>query len=252
MSLRAFFLDWRRSGRTADLWADTAPIRSDLFGIERLEHHALTLAAAQTVTRGRPVVVTSLIGRVQDNARVLLAAYRSGAQALEAGQPITPAAEWLLDNFHIVEQQLRQIEDDLPPSYYRHLPKLTEGPFAGYPRVLGLAWAYVAHTDSLLSETFLLRFVQAYQTVQPLTIGEIWAVAITLRITLVENMRRLAVQISEADQIRRAADALVDQVLAAKPTGRFGTCGSGRAGWRGLVRDHGGAGCQTPARHGSC
>ncbi len=73
-----------------------------------------------------------------------------------AGQPITPAAEWLLDNFHIVEQQLRQIEDDLPPGYYRHLPKLTDGPLAGYPRVLGLTWAYVAHTDSLLSETVLV------------------------------------------------------------------------------------------------
>ena len=219
MTLHTLFPAWRRAGPSADLWADTAPIRSDLFGIERLEHHALTLAAAQTVTRGRPVAVASLIGRVKDNATALLAAYRSGAQALDAGQPITPAAEWLLDNFHIVEQQLRQIEDDLPVGYYRHLPKLVDGPFAGYPRVLGLAWAYVAHTDSLLSETFILRFVQAYQTVQPLTIGEIWAVAITLRITLIENMRRLAVQITEADQLRRAADALVDQVLAANQPG---------------------------------
>ena len=110
-----------------------------------------------------------------------------------AGQTITPAAEWLLDNFHIIEQQLRQVEDDLPPGYYRPLPKLASGPFAGYPRVLELAWAYVAHTDSLLSDTILLRFVQAYQTVQPLTIGELWAVAITVRIVLIENIRRLAV-----------------------------------------------------------
>ncbi len=212
-------LDWCFPRPADGLWADTAPIRSDLFGIERLEHHALSLATAQSVPKGRPVVVFNLLSRVKDNARVLLAAYRSGAQALDAGHTITPAAEWLLDNFHIVEQQLRQIEDDLPPGYYRHLPKLAAGPFAGYPRVLGLAWAYVAHTDSLLSEAALLRFVQAYQTVQPLTIGEMWAVAITLRIVLVENMRRLAVQITEAGRLRRLADALVDQVLAASGTG---------------------------------
>ncbi|MDZ4394168.1 DUF3131 domain-containing protein, partial [Cypionkella sp.] len=86
-------------------------------------------------------------------------------------------------------------------------------------RVLGLAWAYVAHTDSLLSETSLLRFVQAYQTVQPLTIGELWAVAITLRIVLIENMRRLAVQITEANRLRQAADDIVDRVLASSASG---------------------------------
>ncbi|MDO8984651.1 GH36-type glycosyl hydrolase domain-containing protein [Cypionkella sp.] len=210
---------WLQSTSIDKLWGDKAPIRSDLFGIERLEHHAVSLAAAQPISQGRPVAVSSLLVRVKDNADALLVAYRSGAQSLDAGQPIPPAAEWLLDNFHIVEQQLRQIEDDLPPGYYRHLPKLADGPLAGYPRVLGLAWAYVAHTDSLLSETALLRFVQAYQTVQPLTIGELWAVAITLRIVLIENMRRLAEQITEATRLRQAADDLVDRVLASSASG---------------------------------
>jgi cyclic beta-1,2-glucan synthetase len=60
----------------------------------------------------------------------------------------TPAAEWLVDNYHLVEEQIREVRDDLPPGYYRQLPKLAGGPFAGYPRVLGIAWAFVAHTDS--------------------------------------------------------------------------------------------------------
>ncbi len=198
---------------TPGFWSETTPIRSEIFGPERLEHHALSLAAAQGIT-DHPRRVASLRGRVSDNGVALLASYRAAARALETGQPITPAAEWLLDNFHIVEAQLRQIRDDLPPGYYRHLPKLAEGPLAGYPRVMGLAWAYVAHTDSLLSTSLLLRFVQTYQTVQPLTIGELWAVAITLRIVLIENMRRLAEQIIEAYTQRQAADALVDQVAA--------------------------------------
>ncbi|WP_234992388.1 GH36-type glycosyl hydrolase domain-containing protein [Roseisalinus antarcticus] len=135
---------------------------------------------------------------------------------LQSGRSVTPAAEWLLDNFHLVEQQLLQIDDDLPAEYYRQLPKLADGPFAGYPRVFGLAWAYVAHTDSLLSGPGLARFVKSYQQVSPLSIGELWAVAITLRIVLVENMRRLAEQITLGNDHRVMADEIVDQVLAGR------------------------------------
>ncbi len=209
---------WSGASGSADLWQDKAPIRADLFGAERLEHHAQTLAAAQQVTTGRPLRVRKLSSRVQENAVFLLGAYRTCAQAVQAKQAITPAAEWLLDNFHLVEQQLRQIKDDLPPGYYRQLPKLKDGPFAGYPRVFGLAWGYVAHTDSLMSGPVLARYVRAYQQVQPLMIGELWAVAITLRIVLVENMRRLAVQIVEGHEKRLQADAVVDAALSAQKT----------------------------------
>ncbi|NUB45466.1 glycosyl transferase [Fertoebacter nigrum] len=200
----------------ASAWGDTAPIRSDLFGPERLEHHAETLAAAQTIATRR-LRVPSLSARLRDNIRVLLDAYRNSAAIAQRGQPVTPAAEWLLDNFHLVELQLRQITEDLPPGYYRQLPKLADGHLAGYPRVFSLAWAYIAHTDSLISGPVLRRFVTAYQRVTPLKIGEIWAVAITLRIVLVENMRRLAVQIIEAEDWRAAADALVDRTAASNP-----------------------------------
>jgi cyclic beta-1,2-glucan synthetase len=115
-------------------------IREELFGTERLEEHGRSLAVAQTVTqkpgKGRP-----LTARLADNGAVLLAAYRSTAGAIEKGRAITPAAEWLIDNYHLVEKHIRQIRSDLPPGYYRQLPKLATGPFAGYPRVFGLAWA---------------------------------------------------------------------------------------------------------------
>ena len=223
------------------VWQDSAPIRAELFGTERLEHHAQSLAAAQRITTGKPLRVPPLSRRVKENAEVLLHAYRTCAEALQSGQVIAPAAEWLLDNFHLVEQQLRQIHDDLPPGYYRQLPKLAEGPFAGYPRVFGLTWAYVAHTDSLMSGAVLARFVQAYQQVQPLMIGELWAVAITLRIVLIENMRRLALQIVEGHALRLQADAIVDAVLAAPQTsGQISVLGD--AAGRGPYRNRAAAG----------
>src|SRR4029078_1204748 len=108
----------------------------------------------------------------------------------DEGRGIARPAEWVLHNFHVVEEQIREIREDLPAGFYRQLPKLSAGPFAGLPRVFGIAWAYVAHTDSRFEPESLRRFVSAYQTVEPLTIGELWAVAITLRIVLVENLRR--------------------------------------------------------------
>ncbi|XBS68346.1 hypothetical protein ABK905_16540 [Acerihabitans sp. KWT182] len=100
-----------------------------------------------------------------------------------------------------------------PPSFYRLLPKLSQGPFAGYPRVFGLAWAFVAHTDSHVDPENLKRFINAYQRVQPLTIGELWAVAITLRIVLIENLRRLADQIAEERKASQQAENLANHLL---------------------------------------
>ncbi|MBN1444303.1 MAG: glycosyl transferase, partial [Planctomycetes bacterium] len=154
-----------------------------------------------------------LTARLRDNNRVLLAAYRAIAVAIREERAITPAAEWLIDNFHIVEEQIQEIRDDLPRGFYRQLPKLADGPLEGYPRVFGLAWAFVAHNDSRFDSRALRRFVCAYQRVQPLTIGELWAVAITLRIVLVENLRRLAERIVMRKTARQEADALADRLL---------------------------------------
>ncbi|GGA40567.1 GH36-type glycosyl hydrolase domain-containing protein [Pelagibacterium lentulum] len=194
-------------------WIDPAPVRDELFGVERLEQHAESLALAQSVA-ARPPRVRSLHRRLDDNAATLLAAYRESAVAVEGDRGVVPAAEWLLDNYHLVEAQIREIREDLPPSYYRQLPKLANGPFVGYPRVFGIAWAFIAHTDSHFDPTTLSRFVAAYQRIQPLTIGELWAVAITLRIVLIENLRRLADQITIGRATRADADALADRLLA--------------------------------------
>src|SRR5713101_2315713 len=199
-------------GSQAAPWDNEESIREELFSSERLEQHAESLAAAQPVA-ARPTTGRSLAIRLRDNESVLLKAYRAIASAVGEGRAITPGAEWLLDNYHLVEQQIREIRDDLPPAYYRHLPKLATGPFAGYPRVFGIAWAFVAHTDSRFDPEMLRRFVRAYQRVQPLTIGELWAVAITLRVVLVENLRRLAERIVHSRAARQEADTLADSLL---------------------------------------
>ncbi len=193
-------------------WDNDEIIRAELFSSERLEQHAASLAAAQQVTQRRSAR-RSLAVRLKDNESVLLAAYRAIGAAVGEGRPITPAAEWLLDNYHLVEEQIREIREDLPPGFYRQLPKLADGPLAGYPRVFGMAWAFIAHSDSRFDPDSLRLFVRAYQRVQPLTIGELWAAAITLRIVLVENLRRAGARIVTNRASRQDADAVADRLL---------------------------------------
>jgi cyclic beta-1,2-glucan synthetase len=193
---------------------DAYPIRSELFGLERLEQHARSLAKAQPVGRaGR--AAPALPRRLAENYAALGSHFRLLAEAAQAGTSITSAGDWFLDNFHIVEEQTRQARRDLPHSFYRELPRLTAGPLAGYPRVWGIAWALIAHTDSAFDEEKLRRFLTAYQAVTPLTIGELWAVPITLRIALVENLRRLTqiviARVAEAGRGDAAARRLLAQ-----------------------------------------
>src|SRR5215211_6142253 len=192
-------------------YVDEKPFQAEFFSVERLEQYAQTLAAQhKTVTRkGR----AQLLPRLEDNGRKLESAYRELVEAIRDGRAISPAAEWLVDNYHIVEEQLREIRQDLPKSYYHELPKLADGELQGYPRIYSVALALIIHTDSRLDTNTLQRFIRAYQTVAPLSIGELWAVAITLRLALVENLRRLAVSIARARARREEADKLADKLL---------------------------------------
>jgi len=189
-------------------------IQAELFSIERLEEYAAELAGAQQTTF-KPTTDRRLERRLHDNQLAVRAAYHECLRAIRDERAITPAADWLVNNFHLVEEQVRDIRVDLPPSFHRQLPKLTNGLLLGYARIYDLAWNFVAHTDSEFDEAMLTRFLRAYQTISPLTIGEIWAFPITLRIVLVENLRRAAVDIVNYQAMRRQANAAADRLLGA-------------------------------------
>jgi cyclic beta-1,2-glucan synthetase len=196
----------------SDSNADEDPIREELFSVERIEQYAAELAAEHSVS-SKPGRGRRLLPRLEENSRKLIAVYRALADAVRNESTVSPAAEWLVDNFHVVEEQLREIRRDLPKGYYKELPKLQSGELTGYPRVYAIALALIAHTDSRLDADTLARFIRSYQTVTPLSIGELWAIAITLRVALVENLRRLATRIVSARNAREEADKLADRLL---------------------------------------
>ncbi|MGO9830832.1 MAG: GH36-type glycosyl hydrolase domain-containing protein [Myxococcaceae bacterium] len=188
------------------------PLRDELLSIERLDERARALAARFTIDarpRGR---ARNLFPRFEDNARVLSGAYRTLSEAVHQGEFITAAAEWLLDNFHLVSAEVSNVRESLPRSYYRELPKLALRELAGHARVYALAIEVVRHSDSRLEQAQLARFLNSFQTIAPLTIGELWAWPSMLKVALIENLRRLAVGTLAAREARQAADAYLERV----------------------------------------
>src|SRR5437879_7348356 len=191
---------------------EDVPIREELYSIERLEQYAAFLATEHEIAR-KPRRVNLLLPRLDENSAKLIEAYQALAESLRSEHVISPAAEWLVDNFHIVEEQVREIREDLPRGYYRELPKLARGPFKDYPRIYAFSVELIAHTDSHLDTETLGRFITAYQKISPLSIGELWAVPISLRLALVENLRRLTTRITSSRTERDEADAVADKLL---------------------------------------
>ena len=183
------------------------PLQGELLSIERLEERAKALAASFTLARNPRRKAGPFFARLDDNARVLRHAYRILADDVHRGEFVPPAAEWLLDNFHLIQGEIRDTRHDLPRSYYLQLPKLASRENAGIARVYAMALELIRHTDGRLDRPQLVRFLTAYQTVAPLTIGELWAWPIMLKLALIESLRRLADETIRGRAARLRADA---------------------------------------------
>ncbi len=191
------------------------PLRDELLSIERLEERARALAARFTLDPNPRRVSRNVLPRFDDNARVLREAYVTLADDVHRGEFVTPAADWLLDNFHLVASEILDVRRNLPAGYYRELPKLALRELAGDARVYAMAVELIRHCDSRLSRQQLVRFMNSYQAVAPLTIGELWAWPSMLKLALIENLRRLADETLEAREAVRAADVYVARIDAA-------------------------------------
>ena len=172
--------------------APDAPFRDELLGPDRLADEARRIAAGQgTVTGGR-IRTTPLISLIERAAKALASDNAQLNKAARGPRAVSPAGEWLLDNYYLIEQQVREVREDLPASYGVELPRLDAGAYSGLPRVYEAIVALITHSDSRLDVSALLGFTEAYQEMSPLTIGECWAITIMLRVGLVENLRRLS------------------------------------------------------------
>ncbi|MCE4554733.1 GH36-type glycosyl hydrolase domain-containing protein [Roseateles cellulosilyticus] len=183
-------------------------VRAVQFGAERFAEHGRSLAAAQRVEddsrKPRP-----FFPRLRSNLQVWGASLDVLAE--HGLQPDSDAAHaWLLDNARLVQQQLDEVLHDLPRSYFQRLPRLKDEPLQGLPRVYGVAWAWVAHADSSLDMALMTHYLAGHHEAEALTLRELWALPSTLRVVLVENLRRLAERAAWRHLARRAAQSLFE------------------------------------------
>ncbi|MBL8348322.1 MAG: carbohydrate-binding protein [Rubrivivax sp.] len=174
-----------------------------------------------TIARGG---APTFMPRLRANVQVLHSAHRCIARQAQRGHHVSQAGEWLLDNIHVLAAQTREVHDGLPRSYYRGLPVLADGAAAALPRIFAIAWAYVADNDSVFDAASLVAFLQGYQRgaghggeqgtepggAHTLAQGELWALPTTLRVVLIENLRRLAERVAAEEAAREAANGLCD------------------------------------------
>ena len=170
------------------------PLRGAIFTIEQLERHAKTLATSHVLGQHRGS--DTLLKRLADSERVIDQCHDLMSRAHAAEQRLTPAAEWLLDNHYLIEEQVFLTRKHFPRGYSRQLPRLAGGISKDLPRIYDLMLELISHVDGRVDEEALARYTAAYQSVTHLKLGELWSVAIMLRLALIENLRRVAVSVS--------------------------------------------------------
>ncbi|MFA9215809.1 MAG: glucoamylase family protein, partial [Sphingomonadaceae bacterium] len=189
---------------------DDLPLRAELFSAAQMAAHGRTLAAHHVLSkRGAG---DRLLSRLAENAAVLAATCDELTAAVKGGRQITPASEWLLDNLYLIDEQIRIARRHLPKNYSKQLPRLGQGASAGCPRVYKIALEIISHGDGRVDPESLCRFVESYQEVATLQLGELWAIPIMLRLALIENLRRVAARVADNRIERDLANSWADQM----------------------------------------
>ncbi|MDR3394982.1 MAG: glucoamylase family protein, partial [Parasulfuritortus sp.] len=192
---------------------EASPLRSELFSADQMELHGKALAASHILASGR--APDQLLARLAENEDTLVEISQQLAAAVAESQRITPAGEWLLDNFYLIEEQIGTAKRHLPKGYSLELPRLARGQSTGRPRVYDIALEAVAHGDGRVDAETISRFVAAYQTVTALKLGELWAIPIMLRLAIIENIRRVGVWVATAWTERDLAASWADRMIEA-------------------------------------
>jgi cyclic beta-1,2-glucan synthetase len=186
------------------------PLRSELLSSDQMEQHGKTLAGLHTASLKH--APDRLLARLAENGAILAGTRSLLVDAVKTERRITPAAEWLLDNFYLIEEQIRTARRHLPKGYSRELPRLLDGPSAGLPRVYDIALETISHGDGRVDPESLSRFLASYQTVTVLKLGELWAIPIMLRLALIENLRRVGARIATGRIERNLAVYWADRI----------------------------------------
>ena len=206
-----FFHNQQGSAAKSVFDMEEEPLRSELYSITQMGQYGKYLARTHVLSD--KAEKDRLLARLTDNESVIRKVYDILASAVRNENRITPAAEWLLDNFYLIEEQVQTAKNHLPEHYSSELPRLANGPMAGMPRVYALALEVVSHGDGHIDANSLSHFISSYQEESVLTLGELWAIPIMLRLALIENLRRVSVRLALSRTHHELAEVWVQKFI---------------------------------------
>ncbi len=202
---------WVTTIRSLPTESDEPSERAEIYTADQMAQHGLRLARQHKLMAGRGP--NDLLQRLGNNETILVSVWEQLCATVAESRRTTPAGEWLLDNFYLIEEHIRIARQHLPASYSRELPQLLEGPSAALPRVYDLAIESISRADGRVDMESLRRFVESYQTVEPLRLGELWAIPIMLRLALIEKLAGAALRIERSHRERDLADRWADTMI---------------------------------------
>ncbi|UJP64716.1 GH36-type glycosyl hydrolase domain-containing protein [Mongoliitalea daihaiensis] len=176
-----------------------------------LRESAVSLAKIHKASKGssKPRLIKPILEKSRE---VLTETYRTLSTIVKSEKEISPASEWLLDNFYIIQEQIVQIGIDFPKNYHQNIPLLSKGEHAGFPRVYDIILNLLTHTDNVLDKEVLTEYIKSYQEEEPLQIGEIWAIPIMIRLFLIQMLAEKAATILEQKKLKIAVEKFVEAI----------------------------------------
>lgn len=202
------------SGKKRDFEIDDA-----YLGLEELKDHAIGIARNHYVKKSSRTS-NWLILRMNKNYSTILDVFKTLNDDVQKGFPVPSAAEWLLDNLYVIEDEVKDIRQSLPDKHLNNLPVLKSGYLKGYPRIFAIALEIVSHSDGKIEEIVLKGFIEAYQTQKTLLSKELWALTLMLRIALIEKVAQICIRMLESRRQWLKAEEVTDLLLADSDKGK--------------------------------
>lgn len=187
------------------------PLREELFSSEQMERYGKSLALKHKLSnkKGKDY----LLKRLSDNENMLQEVRKLLTESIQNKDEVTPAGEWLLDNFYLIEEQIRLAKTHFPKNYSEDLPLLTDGTSAFETRSYDIVLKFISHSDGRIDIESLGSFLNSYQSVTYLKLGELWSIPIMLRLALIENIRLVSANIAIDKVDRNLANFWVEKMI---------------------------------------
>ncbi|TVR86997.1 MAG: glycosyltransferase 36 [Saprospirales bacterium] len=181
------------------------------FNIRFLKESAISLAKIHKASppSGEMKPIKPIL---KESKQVLIDTYRTLSKIVKSEREISPASEWLMDNFYIIQEQIVQIGVDFPKAYQKSIPLLSIGEHKGFPRVYEIVLNMLTHTDNVLDNEVLTEYIQSYQEEQPLQLGELWATPIMVRLFLIQILAEKASRILYYKKIKGEVEKFVVEI----------------------------------------